>query len=160
MFARHCRAHRDRAQEVAHSTEAEDDEEAKADAKQSVEERLDADAIDDVDEQAKAEQKSQRLKPNERSSRFTGSGFGFFDEFFRVTGSPVVGKLFSRFNQGDALTPLAVAFGFSCQSGSNSFTTGPGKVLKPLSQSSGTGLLSSRKFPLIASRVGTKLRLS
>src|SRR5215210_7546173 len=116
--------------------------------------------MNDVDEQRQTKKKGECLKPNERSARIIGSGFRFFGEFFCVTGGPVVCEVFSRFNQGDELTPLVVAFGFSGQPGNNSLTTCPGNGLNPLSQSSGKGLLSSRKFPVNANSVGTKLRLS
>src|SRR3979409_2433253 len=40
-----------------------------------------------------------------------------------------------------------------------SLTGRPGKRRKPLSHRTGIGLLSSRKFPVNASTVGTKLRI-
>jgi len=58
------------------------------------------------------------------------------------------------------ITPIAVALFRSCGAGNSSLTTRPGNFLNPLSHSSGTGVLSSRKFPVNANSVGTKLRLS
>jgi hypothetical protein len=107
VFRRYSSAHRDCAQEVTQSTQTEDNEKAEADTQQRVEKRLHADTIDDVDEQTETKQKGQGLKPDKRPSRVIGSGFGFFGEFFNVTGLPVVSELFSRFDQGDTLTPLA-----------------------------------------------------
>ena len=53
---------------MTQSAQAEDDEKAEADAQQRVEERLHADAIDYVNEQAKAKQEGQGLKPDERAT--------------------------------------------------------------------------------------------
>jgi hypothetical protein len=65
-----------------------------------------ADAIDDVNEQPETKQKGQGLKPNERSTRVVSGWFRFFGEFLYFTGGPVVCELFSRINQGAALTLL------------------------------------------------------
>lgn len=155
MFRRNCGSHGYRSQKVTQAAQEENDKESETDAEQRVEERLHADAVDDVNEQGEAENEGQGLKPNEGSARVAGTGFWFFGEVFCFTGGPAICELFSRFNQGVALTPIAVALGRSGALGSSSLTTRPGNFLNPFSHNSGTGLLSSRKFPVNASSVGT-----
>ena len=128
---------------MTQSTQTKDDEEAEADAQQRVEKRLHADAIDYVNEQAEAEQKGECLEPNERAARVVGSGFRFFGEFFCFTGCPVVCELFSRFNQGAALTPLAVCLSCwsSLRAGNSSFNNMSGELSESSFPEFGNGIV-------------------
>ena len=89
MFRRHRGAHRDRAKHVTRAADGQQDQKTEeADAEQRVEDRLHADAIDDVNEQAEAEQEGDRLKPDEGAARIAGTGrLGFIDEFFQLANS-------------------------------------------------------------------------
>src|SRR5207245_8886777 len=65
MFRRYGRAHRDRAQHVTQSIQSQDQEETKADAAERGEDWLDADRADEIDEQERAKQEGQRLRPGD-----------------------------------------------------------------------------------------------
>ena len=106
MFRRYRRAHRYSAQHVTQPTQTDNYKEAETDAQQRVKQRLHADPVDYKDEEAKAEDKGKGLQPNERSTRVVSGWFRFFGEFLYFTGGPVVCELFSRINQGAALTLL------------------------------------------------------
>jgi hypothetical protein len=85
---------------VTQPTEAKNDKEAEPNSQQRIEERLYADAIDYVNEQAEAKEESERLQPEELSSCVFGTvGFRRFREFFCFLSRPVVHKLFFRFHQ-------------------------------------------------------------
>jgi hypothetical protein len=98
---------------VTQPTQTEYHEKPETDPQQRVEKRLHADAIDDVNEQTETKQKRERLQPNEIAARIVLRGFRFFGEFFSFAVLPAICELFSRFNQGDTVAPLAVAFDLS-----------------------------------------------
>src|SRR6185295_14635268 len=98
---------------------------------------------------------------NKRAARAVRTvRLAFVNEFFQLAQVVVVccNQLVFGSRQGVVSVPTAI-FGSSGLA-NTSLTGRPGKCRKPLSHRTGIGLLSSRKFPVSASTVGTKLRLS
>ena len=65
VFAGHRRSHGDGAEKVAQAANADYKEETKANTEEGIEDRLDADSIDNISEESDSEQEREGLQPNE-----------------------------------------------------------------------------------------------
>jgi len=67
------------------AADSEQDKKPKTDANESIEDGLNADAIDYVNEEAESQQKGYDLQPNERAARtFWTGGLALINEFLKL----------------------------------------------------------------------------